>query len=373
MTVQQPDESLRNRLKLSLVNGIGPRLQQQLLERFSDAENILSASSSELQSVPGIGQKIASAIQAAPDDQEIDHLLKQCDEHQIQIISSADAIYPRQLLEIHDPPQLLFMRGDLQPQDSLAIAIVGSRHATRYGITQAEKLAAAISHAGFTVISGLARGIDAAAHRGALKAGGRTLAVLGSGLFEIYPPEHDKLAQEVVDNGALLTENPPHAKPHSGAFPQRNRIVTGLSLGTLVVEAAQRSGALISARHAMEQGREVFAVPGPISSRMSQGCHQLIRDGATLVESVDDILEQLGPLVEPVSDAKGQKVHHPAELQLNELERKVLAAVDAEQTLIDEVIQRCELPINQVLSAISVLEMRQLIRRIGGQYIVRNQ
>ena len=191
----------------------------------------------------------------------------------------------------------------------MAVAIVGTRHATRYGLAQAERLAGSLARTGFTVVSGLARGIDAAAHRGALAAGGRTIAVLASGLLEIYPPEHDKLADEVAASGYLVSESPPRMVPLSGAFPQRNRIISGLSLGTIVVEAADRSGALITARHAYEQGREVFAVPGPIDSRMSRGCHALIKDGAKLVESIDDVLAELGPLAENIQRDDGTHPH----------------------------------------------------------------
>ncbi len=259
----------------------------------------------------------------------------------------------------------------MRPNDALSMAIVGARHASRYGLRQAERLASGLARAGLTVISGLARGIDGAAHRGALDAGGRTLAVLGSGVLSIYPPEHQELAADVARQGAVLSEAPPRAAPLSGSFPQRNRIITGMSLGVIVVEAAERSGALISAHHAMEQGREVFAVPGPVDSRTSRGCHRLIRDGARLVESVDDVLEELGPLVAAAPAADGRSVHHPAELQLNEMEKQVLDAVAVEPTSIDQVVAASRLPVPQVLAILSVLEMRRLVRRLGGSTVVR--
>jgi DNA processing protein len=279
--------------------------------------------------------------------------------------------YPRLLKEIPDPPGVLFCRGSLLPQDALAIAIVGTRHATQYGRKHAELLAAGLARAGFTIVSGLARGIDAAAHRGALSAGGRTIAFLGSGVLNVYPPEHKELARDVIEHGALLSELPAHRAPLKGAFPQRNRLITGMSLGLIVIEAATASGALISARHAMEQNREVFAMPGRIDSRVSHGCHRLIRDGAKLVESVDDVLEELGPLVEKTSDALGRSVHHPAELVLNDLERQVLEAIGEEPTSIDDVARGSELPIHRVLSTLSVLEMRRLVRRVSGQLVMR--
>ena len=215
------------------------------------------------------------------------------------------------------------------------------------------------------------RGIDAAAHRGSLDAGGRTIAVLGSGVLRVYPPEHAELANAIGRQGAVLSELPPLQQPMSGTFPQRNRLITGLSLGVLVVEAAERSGALISATHAAEQGREVFAVPGPADSRTSRGCHRLIRDGAKLVENVEDVLEELGPLFEPMRRDDGQTLRHPAELQLNPQERQVLDAIATEPTDMDQLVRSTGLPAQRVLATICVLEIRHLIRRIGGNCVVR--
>jgi DNA processing protein len=259
----------------------------------------------------------------------------------------------------------------LKPSDALGIGIVGTRHGTAYGLRQAERLAASLARAGLTIVSGLARGIDAAAHRGALEAGGRTLGILASGVMNIYPPEHDKLADLVAASGALISEQPPRSSPLAGTFPQRNRIISGMSLGVIVVEAADRSGALITARHAMEQGRDVFAVPGNVDSRASRGCHRLLRDGAILVESADDVLEQLGPLVEAAPRDDGRKVHHPAELLLNDMEQKLLDVIRCEATSIDEIVVQSGLPVPQVLATLSVLEMRHLIRRLSGTTVIR--
>jgi DNA processing protein len=223
-----------------------------------------------------------------------------------------------------------------------------------------------------TVVSGLARGIDAAAHKGALDAGGRTIAVLGSGLAKIYPPEHGELATQVVANGALVTESPMLQDPVAGAFPQRNRIISGLSLGGVVVEASDRSGALITVVHCIEQGREVFAVPGPVDSRMSRGCHHLLRDGARLVETVDDILNELGPLVAPADMPEGPAVHKPAELLLNDHEKLVLQVIgENRDTTVDTIIAASGLSTAQVLTIISVLEIRRLIRRMPGNAVTR--
>ena len=222
------------------------------------------------------------------------------------VIPRDDPEYPPPLENIPDPPGLLYWKGRLEPRDQLAIAIVGSRRCTPYGARIAERLAAGLSRIGFTVVSGLARGIDAAAHRGAIKAGGRSIAVLANGLASVYPPEHEDLARALVEAGGLLSEMPMRQVPLAGLFTQRNRIISGLSLGVVVVEATPRSGSLSTARHAMEQNREVFAVPGPVDSLNSRGCHRLIRDGARLVETVDDILEELGPAGPGGADRPGR-------------------------------------------------------------------
>lgn len=358
-------------LTLSLIPGIGPKLMTALLDEFDEPAAVLDAEPARLKSVPGVGTKLASQIALARENINVDEQLALCRDHQIRIIHFAEPDYPQPLAEIHDPPPILFVHGELKEEDSLAISIVGSRHATNYGRRVAEQLARGLAMAGYTIVSGMARGIDAAAHRGALAAGGRTIAVLGSGVLNIYPPEHAELAIEIRKSGAVVSEVVPHRAPKSGAFPQRNRIVTGLSLGTIVVEAAHRSGALISARLANEQGREVFAVPGPIDSRMSKGCHRLIRDGAKLVESVDDVLEELGPLIKPLTTDAGQSVHHPAELQLNEQEQQILQAIEVQPTDIGEIAEATGLPVTRVLSTISVLEIRRLIRRHGGSAVSR--
>ena len=221
-------DELVDSVRLSLVSGVGPLLRKALLERFGTPAAVLAASKDELQAVDGIGPKIAARILAAHEEIDAEAELQMAAENGIDVLTEADDDYPRPLRQIHDPPGVLFRRGQPKPQDEMAVAIVGTRHATRYGLAQAERLAASLARTGFTVVSGLARGIDAAAHRGALAAGGRTIAVLASGLLEIYPPEHVKLADEVAASGYLLSEAPPRMVPLSGAFPQRNRIISGL-------------------------------------------------------------------------------------------------------------------------------------------------
>lgn len=365
------DDPRRDQLRLALVPGIGPRLRRALLDRFVTPEAVFAARPDEWRAVPGIGPKLARVLATAHETIDVEAEIDLCRQHGIEWSCEADADYPQRLREICDPPGVLFRLGTLLRQDEMAVGIVGSRHATRYGLEQAERLAAGLARAGVTVISGLARGVDAAAHRGALEAGGRTVAVLGSGLLNIYPPEHGTLGQEVGRHGALLSELPLRSKPLSGTFPQRNRLISGLSLGVLVVEASVRSGALITARHAGEQGREVFAVPGRIDNRMAAGCHRLIRDGAKLVESVDDILEELGPLPTPSQHADGQPMHHPAELLLNDLEQQVLSHIAPDPTPIDRIVADSGLATPQVLATLSALEIRRLIARTSGNLVVR--
>ncbi|HZZ30042.1 MAG TPA: DNA-processing protein DprA [Pirellulales bacterium] len=365
-------DSLTAALRLTLVPGIGPLIRRNLVEKFGTPQAVFSAAASDLRMVHRVGPKLCRAICTAEKEIDVQAEIELCWREQVQIVTDQDENYPRLLKDLPDAPGVLFVRGLLQPMDALAIAIVGSRHATHYGIALTEQLAGGLARAGFTIISGLARGIDAAAHRGALNADGRTIAVLASGVLNIYPPEHQELAKQIIGRGALISESPPMFEPLRGMFPQRNRIISGLSVGTLVVEASTRSGALITARHALEQGRDVFAVPGPVTSRMSHGCHRLIRDGAKLVETVDDILEELGPLVEAIPfPNNGRELHHPAELTLNDLERQVLAAMSNVPTTVDNVIVTSGLAASQVLAILSVLEMRRLIRRLSANSVVR--
>ena len=358
-------------LQLAMAPGIGPRLRQTLLAAFGSPAAILAAAPSDLARVPGVGPRLLQSLVTATQNPNVQRELKTCQAHQITWLLESDANYPRALREIPDPPGVLFYVGEILPTDAMAVAIVGTRHASHYGKTQAHRLAAGLARAGITIVSGLARGIDAAAHRGALEAGGRTIAVMAGGVLDIYPPEHKELAGDISSHGAVVSENPATARAKRGMFPQRNRIITGLSQGVIVVEAAERSGALISAAQAVDQNREVFAIPGRIDSRNSRGCHGLLRDGAKLVTSVDDVIEELGPLIESTRTSDGREIRHPAELQLNDQEQQVLVAIDTEPTTIDQVVVQSGLPIHRVLSTVSVLETRKLIRRVSGQLVVR--
>ncbi len=363
--------STADTLRLAMLPGIGPRTLSLLLEAFGDPASVLSAPDHQLASVYGVGPKVIRSIREASQLVDVESIARWCHRNHVDIVCHDSETYPSMLSDLPDTPPILFVQGEIIADDNVAVAIVGTRHATTYGLKQAEHLAYSLARAGVTVVSGLARGIDAAAHEGAIAGGGRTIAVLGSGHGEIYPSEHQGLAKAVAAHGALISEYPPYAKPRGGMFPQRNRIIAGLALATLVVEAPDRSGALITARIAMEQNRDVLALPGPITSRASRGCNQLIRDGAKLIQNVDDILEELGPMRAPVETVDGTEIRNAAELQLNEIERQVLAAIETESTPIDQVIQQSGLPAHHVVAVISVLEMRRLIRRLSGQYVSR--
>jgi len=365
------DEQLLAALRMNMIPGIGPRIGQLLCETFGSPEKVLSANVDALRQVPGVGPKLARAVQNAPDSSAAILEWERCRNWGVRLILRDEDDYPAMLAEICDPPNILYCRGSLLPRDRLAVGIVGSRRCTIYGRRQAERLAGVLARAGVTIVSGLARGIDAAAHRGALAAGGRTIAVMATGLANIYPPEHVDLAEQVAGQGALVSESPLGQSPIAGLFPQRNRIISGLSLGVVLVEASRKSGALHTARHAMEQGRDVFAVPGPIDNLTSEGCHNLIRDGAILVRNADDILEMLGPPVEPVRDEHGETVHTPRELLLNEQERTVLNQITAGPQHIDEVLRGIPLDSSRALATLTVLEMKHLIRRLPGGYLVR--
>ena len=362
----KPDAATFAMLQLSLAEGLGPKFVEQLLQQFGSAECIVEASDATLSRVPGMGstriQKIRGAEHFATAEWQA------CHRREVDILARNHIGYPQSLLEICDPPTVLYVRGKLSTSDRRAIAIVGTRRPSNYGVQQARRLATMLSQCGFTVISGLARGIDAVAHRATMATGGRTLAIMAGGLGDIYPPEHRDLASQISEYGAVLSELALHRKPRRGAFPRRNRLIAGLSIGVIVVEARRRSGALITAGHALDQGREVFAVPGRVDSGASHGCHQLLREGARLVESVDDVLEELNGspwLLSSVGSPTPDTSH------LNERESAVFGAIQADATRIEEVATETQLPIHQVLATISVLEMRRLIERPTGDTVLR--
>jgi DNA processing protein len=294
---------------------------------------------------------------------------------QVTVLPLVDPRYPPSLRWTPDPPLVLYIRGAIQPEDGLAMAVVGSRKPSNYGQLMTQRLSAALVQSGFTVVSGLARGIDSLAHQGALQAGGRTLAVLGSGINVIYPPENRRLCDTISTHGAVLSEFPLDTKPDRWNFPRRNRIISGLSLGTLVVEAAANSGALHTARHALEQGREVFAVPGRIDVPNSRGTNALIKNGAKLVEGIDDILAELPEAVRAAAlqhrlpPTSSEAPQTPADLSPEEAQ--ILALVPAEETHIEALIHTSQLPAHVVASILVTLELRGLVRQFPGKFFVR--
>ena len=371
MKAAEADSTLETTLLLAMLPGLGPRTLTSLLDCFGEPGEVLAASEDHLLSVDGVGPKLAHTIRTASHHVDTEGILGWCRDNRCDLLVKGTHDYPRSLLDLCDAPPILFARGRLTQADQLAVAIVGTRHATTYGTRQADRIAYGLAKAGVTVVSGLARGIDGVAHRAALNGEGRTLAVLGGGIGQMYPAEHAGLADEVAERGAVLSEYAPSAKPRGGMFPQRNRLIAALALATLVIEAPERSGSLITARLAGEMNRDVLALPGQVSSRASQGTNLLIREGATLVRGVEDILEALGPMASGIKTDDGHEVRNPAELNLNDLERKVLAAIEATSTSIDQVIASSELAPHQVIATISVLEMRRLVRRLSGQYVSR--
>lgn len=364
------DETLTACISLLRIRGLGPRLITELLDQFGAPESIFQQPRSRLLQVPGVGSKIADQIVRFDHQEAVDYLGR-CRQLDVQLYRPSDEHYPDSLRQITDSPPLLHCRGTLQSEDHLAIGIVGSRRCSPYGIRHADRLASGLVRAGFTVVSGLARGIDAAAHRGALKAGGRTLAVLATGVETIYPPEHQELAEQIISQGALVSECPLDQTPQRGLFPQRNRVISGLCQAIIIVEATRKSGALHTARHAMDQGREVLALPGPVDCLTSDGCHDLIRDGVPLVRHVDDVLEQLGPLTTPARCSAERIIHHPREVVLNPQESEILNAVTTTATPIDDVVRATQLDPSRVLATLTVLEMRRFVRRLPGNMVVR--
>lgn len=362
-------DDVRDLLALRLVTGIGPRLTAALLERFGSAAAVLRASAADLMEVPHIGQRLADAVAAAATSGEIEKELERLEKHGVRLLALGTPDYPPQLVGISDLPQLLYVRGQLRTEDANAVALVGSRHCSPYGRRMAEKLAAGLARAGVVVVSGLARGIDGIAHRAALDAGGRTLAVLAGGLSSIYPPEHATLAKDVAAAGALITESCMAQEPLAGLFPARNRIISGLSRIVIIVEAAEKSGALITATHAADQGRTVMAVPGQADSAASGGCHDLIRKGAVLCRGVDDVLEELHgvsamALAAKEAAAPPAPAGPPAGLDATQM--RVWDFLAGGVRTMDEMAQQLGLSVPVLSTALTMLEMKKTARRLPG-------
>jgi DNA processing protein len=348
---------------LRSVEGVGDVLYKRLIERFGSAGEALKAGRAHLQSVEGMGIEVARSIASSGDLSSAKRVLEEADAVGAALLSLEDPSYPPLLRAIPDPPSLLYVCGDLLPSDSRCVAIVGSRRASPYGRAITEKLASELVAEGFVIASGGARGIDAFAHRAALDAGGRTFVVLGSGIDVVYPPEHEELFEEIAEKGAVLSELPPGTPPEPHRFPRRNRIISGLSMGTVVVEAAGGSGSLITAASAAEQGREVFAVPGNIGSRNSEGTHRLIRQGAKLTEGIGDILEELLPQTER------KRASPPPGLEGEEAVLFSLLGEDPKH--VDRLIEESRYLPQQVMGLLLRLELKGVVRQFPGQLYVK--
>jgi len=358
-------------IKLSLSPKIRAKAKT-LLEAFKCPFHLLMADAEEISKRgfnPKIAQEIAKELKEIR-EARVDESISFIRENRIRILTFLDKDYPPLLKMIPTPPLLLYVWGEILPQDTLALAVVGSRMASFYGLKTAQRLSRELAYRGFTIVSGLARGIDSAAHTGALEAGGRTIAVLGCGLDIVYPPENRRLKEKISAQGAVVSEFPVGTPVHRFNFPVRNRIVSGLSLGTVVVEAGKRSGALITAKYALEQSREVFAVPGHIDSPTSQGTHQILKEGAKLVEGVEDILEEIKPMVEDRVKVLKSKSFPQATPSLTSSEKEVYTLLSSEPKYVEEISQQSDLSPSQLLSVLSMLELKRLIRRLPGQRFV---
>ncbi len=372
----------KQHLELALVPGLGPKLTAALLQHFGSASAALQATAAQLEAVPKIGSLLANQFAKSFRTVDASIEIASLEKHAVLLALLGQEPYPSRLATIDDAPQLLYYRGTFAETDGQSVGIVGSRQCTAYGRRMAERIAGGLARAGWTVISGLARGIDGYAHQAALDAGGRTIAVVAGGLSRIYPPEHAALADAVAGRGAILTETPMTVAPQPGMFPARNRIISALSRGIVVIEANARSGALITASHAGEQGREVFALPGNVDSGPSAGCLELIRKGARLVRDADDIIEDLRGIAPPDLPPKSRVVSPPERmlfapsLPTPEIIREKPTGLDDNQMRIwealtepkhaDVLARELVLPSGDLTRMLMMLEMKKAIRRLPG-------
>ena len=357
-------------MALNMVSHVGPVRLRQLLEQFGDPVSVLTAKKSALLAVHGISDATADAIALWESSIDLAGELKRIADFNCQIVIPEDENYPELLRQIYDPPMVLYVKGTLAPRDKNSVALVGSRMTTSYGMNVARKLGYQLAYMGVTVVSGGARGIDTAAHQGALSAKGRTIAVLGTGINQVFPAENGQLFEKIIANGALITQFPFNRPADKQSFPIRNRIVAGMTLGTAVVEANLTSGALITANFAVEYGRQVFAVPGPIDSPRSKGCHDLIKKGAKLCEGAEDIVTEFEYLF-PTSNKPPVGGAQLPGLTLTENEKLVFEALGTEELFMDEVIVKTGLPASTVSVALLTLEMKKLVRQMPGKVFTR--
>jgi DNA processing protein len=354
-------------LALTRVKGLGCVSFKKLVAHFGDPTRALTAAPSELTAIEGLQRDAIDGMLGFTQWAEVDSDLKRVRSAGITLVCYTDADYPARLRTIADPPPLLYVKGALTDADVKAVAIVGSRSASDYGRRVARDLARGLASFGFTVVSGMARGIDGMAHETALNCHGRTIAVLGSGVERAYPPEHAKLYQRIAEQGAVISELPMGTKPLAFNFPARNRLISGLSLGVVVVEATEKSGSLITASLAIDQGREVFAVPGEVGSSRSRGAHRLIRQGAKLVETVDDIIEEIAPQLARPTGGAGKTEVRQLPQNSSAAVQKVFALLQERSLQIDEIIENSGLVSAQVLGILLDLELQGYLRQLPGK------
>ncbi len=347
----------------NMVRGIGPAKFRALLDRFHNLRLAWEATAGELRAA-GLDRRALQSLLTAREKLDLDAEVARLEKAGVRVITWQGADYPDRLRNIYHPPPVLYLRGSLTPADEWAVAVVGTRRATVYGKEAARHIAGELARTGVTVISGLARGIDSVAHRAALEAGGRTIAVLGSGVDVVYPAENRRLMQRVIEQGAVLSEYALGTPPEGSNFPPRNRVISGLSLGVVIVEAGERSGALITADYAAEQGRDVFAVPGNMFNRASKGCNRLIQQGAKLVLGVEDVLEELN-LTMVVQQLELQAI-----VPENETESRLLSFLSSDPLHVDEIVRRTALPISEVSSTLALMELKGMVRQVSGMNYV---
>jgi DNA processing protein len=370
---QLADPEVQALLALRMTEGLGPARIEALVTHFGSARAALRASTGQLAEVPGIGAMLAAAVAAAR-QVDVAAEVRRIEAAGVELYLKGEADYPAGLTGIPQAPPLLYLRGTLLQSDARAVALVGTRHPTAQGKKVAQRLAEGLARVGVVVVSGLARGIDGIAHQGALEGGGRTLAVLAGGLSRLYPPEHRGLAERVAGSGALVTESPMPQEPVAGLFPARNRIISGLSRLVVIVQAPEKSGALITAEHAAEQGRTVLAVPGAVDDERHGGCHKLIRDGAVLCRGVDDILEELDGVSVMAQREKARQREAASVVAaaagpppgLDEVQRRVWEFLGGTARSVDEMAQQLGLGVPQLSGVLMMLEMNRVVRRLPG-------
>ncbi len=375
IAAQKTGSSLEAWLKLRALEGIGDQTLLALVREWQGPDAVLRASVDELIQ-RGCSPRLAGIIARGPDaaaSRRIDQELRAIQQRGAAVRTILDVSYPARLKMIPDPPPLLYVTGTLSEQDELAVAIVGSRRATAAGRVLTDELSRDLAAAGFTIVSGLARGVDAAAHRGALATSGRTIAVLGCGIDRTYPPEHERLRREIEARGAVISELSIGSSPHSGHFPRRNRIISGLSLGVVVTEAAIDSGSLITARLAAEQGREVFAVPGFVKTETSRGTNALIKDGAVLIENAKDVIEAIAPQLEISLRARLSCAFTQTKSNdgFGNEEQLVYDALSNEPLMVDHLVARTGMSVPSVMASLLSLELKQRARQLPGQWYLK--